>query len=68
MDYQIWCGPAMGAFNQWTRGTFLAEPANRSVTEVARQLLRGAAYLNRIALLEALGCQVTPLLKQTQPE
>jgi len=68
MDYQIWCGPAMGAFNQWTRGTLLADPANRSVAEVARQLLRGAAYLNRIALLEALGCQLTPLLKQTQPE
>ncbi len=24
MDYQIWCGPAMGAFNRWVRGSFLA--------------------------------------------
>ena len=23
IDYQIWCGPAMGAFNQWVKGTFL---------------------------------------------
>lgn len=22
-DYQIWCGPAIGAFNQWCRGSFL---------------------------------------------
>jgi len=29
MDYQIWCGPAMGAFNEWTKGSFLEEPANR---------------------------------------
>src|SRR5256885_15481204 len=26
LDYQIWCGPAMGAFNRWTAGSFLAEP------------------------------------------
>ncbi len=22
MDYQIWCGPAMGAFNQWVQNSF----------------------------------------------
>lgn len=22
IDYQIWCGPAMGAFNSWTAGSF----------------------------------------------
>jgi len=21
-DYQIWCGPAMGAFNRWVQGSF----------------------------------------------
>jgi trans-AT polyketide synthase/acyltransferase/oxidoreductase domain-containing protein len=21
MDYQVWCGPAMGAFNEWVKGT-----------------------------------------------
>ncbi|MCP3951633.1 MAG: PfaD family polyunsaturated fatty acid/polyketide biosynthesis protein, partial [Desulfobacterales bacterium] len=29
LDYQIWCGPAMGAFNEWVKGTFLKEQANR---------------------------------------
>jgi PfaD family protein len=47
MDYQIWCGPAMGAFNDWVRGSYLEDPSNRRVTDVAHHLLRGAAYLQR---------------------
>lgn len=43
MDYQVWCGPSMGAFNEWTRGTFLEQPENRRVALVARNLLHGAA-------------------------
>ncbi|MEL7340604.1 MAG: PfaD family polyunsaturated fatty acid/polyketide biosynthesis protein, partial [Bacteroidota bacterium] len=23
LDYQIWCGPAMGAFNDWVKGTYM---------------------------------------------
>ena len=34
-DYQIWCGPAMGAFNDWVRGSYLEAPENRRVVEVA---------------------------------
>ncbi len=26
LDYQVWCGPSIGPFNDWTRGTYLAEP------------------------------------------
>ncbi|MDH4260516.1 MAG: PfaD family polyunsaturated fatty acid/polyketide biosynthesis protein [Gammaproteobacteria bacterium] len=43
MDYQVWCGPAMGAFNEWTRGTFLEKPENRRVVVVAENLMQGAA-------------------------
>jgi trans-AT polyketide synthase/acyltransferase/oxidoreductase domain-containing protein len=43
MDYQVWCGPAMGAFNEWTRGTFLEKPENRRVVVVAETLMHGAA-------------------------
>src|SRR5262249_36109545 len=32
LDYQIWCGPAMGAFNDWVAGSFLADPAQRTVS------------------------------------
>jgi trans-AT polyketide synthase, acyltransferase and oxidoreductase domains len=42
LDYQVWCGPAMGAFNEWTKGTFLEDPQNRSVGVVALNLLYGA--------------------------
>ncbi len=31
-DYQLWAGPAVGAFNRWTAGSFLAEPGERTVT------------------------------------
>jgi PfaD family protein len=43
LDYQVWCGPAMGAFNEWAKGSPLESPANRTVTAVARNLLYGAA-------------------------
>lgn len=59
-DYQIWSGPAMGAFNAWTRGTFLADPARRSVVEIARQLLEGAAVVSRAQQLRSLGLPVPP--------
>lgn len=55
LDYQIWCGPAMGAFNEWTRGTFLAQPANRRVATVAYNLLFGAAVMQRINVLRSQG-------------
>lgn len=54
-DYQVWCGPAMGAFNEWTRGTFLADPLRRDVVTVARNLLAGAAVLTRASWLRSAG-------------
>lgn len=53
LDYQIWCGPSMGAFNDWVRGTKLEAVENRKVVMVAEQLMIGAAYqyrLNQLAL------------------
>ena len=58
MDYQIWCGPAMGAFNEWTRGTFLEKPENRRVVVVGQNLLYGAAMQLRRQHLRAQGIQV----------
>ena len=43
MDYQVWCGPAMGAFNEWARGSYLEQPQQRRVVVVAHNLLVGAA-------------------------
>lgn len=47
IDYQVWCGPGIGAFNEWTRGSFLEKPENRSVVTVAMNLLVGAAVQTR---------------------
>jgi hypothetical protein len=58
MDYQIWCGPAMGAFNQWVKGSFLEPAENRTVVQVALNLLEGAATLSRAQQLRAFGVPV----------
>ena len=55
VDYQVWCGPAMGAFNQWTKGTFLAEAKNRKVCTVALNILYGAAVILRCQSLKLQG-------------
>lgn len=57
-DYQIWCGPAMGAFNRWVAGTFLEPHTERSVAQVARNLLEGAAAVTRAAQLRSYGVSV----------
>jgi len=67
MDYQIWCGPAMGAFNQWTRGSFLEDPSARGVVQIARNLLLGAAVLTRAQQLRALGVPMPPAAFQYAP-
>ena len=54
-DFQIWCGPAMGAFNDWTRGSYLETLENRKVADVAKQLLYGAALLLQEQSLQTQG-------------
>lgn len=58
MDYQIWCGPSMGAFNDWARGTKLENVDQRQVVEVADQLMLGAAYQHRVNQLAIQGIRV----------
>ncbi len=43
LDFQIHCGPAMGAFNQWVRGTKYEDWRNRHADQIAELLMRGAA-------------------------
>ncbi|MFK8101183.1 MAG: PfaD family polyunsaturated fatty acid/polyketide biosynthesis protein [Saprospiraceae bacterium] len=54
-DYQIWCGPSMGAFNDWVKGTYLEAYENRKAADVAEQIMNGAAYLYRIQYLRDQG-------------
>ena len=66
-DYQIWCGPAMGAFNAWSAGSFLAEPENRGVVQVARNLLEGAAVVTRAHQLRTFGVPIPPAAFDFRP-
>jgi len=54
-DYQIWCGPAMGAFNHWAKDSCLQPLANRTVRQIAWNLLEGAARITRAAQLRSFG-------------
>jgi len=45
VDYQIHCGPAMGAFNQWVKGTDLQSWRNRYVADIGTHLMRETAIL-----------------------
>jgi len=58
VDYQVWCGPAMGAFNEWTKGSFLERPENRRVATVALNLLYGAAVLIRVNFAKSQGVRL----------
>ncbi|MBM5817786.1 MAG: PfaD family polyunsaturated fatty acid/polyketide biosynthesis protein [Cyanobacteria bacterium K_Offshore_surface_m2_239] len=54
-DYQIWCGPAIGAFNAWVEGSPLADPRGRSVEAIGLNLLAGAVRITRAQQLRTAG-------------
>ncbi len=58
MDYQIWCGPSIGAFNQWVKGSFLESHENRKTAEIALNLLFGACVCTRASILRTQGIDI----------
>jgi PfaD family protein len=67
LDYQIWCGPAMGAFNEWAKGSFLEKPEARDAVTVAWNLLAGAAALTRLHALRCQGVAADSRLARQEP-
>ena len=54
LDYQIWCGPAIGSFNEFIKGTYLdpkVANAYPDVVQINKQVLFGACYLRRLQSL-----------------
>nr|WP_297936112.1 ACP S-malonyltransferase [uncultured Lachnoclostridium sp.] len=48
VNFQIHCGPALGAFNQWVKGTRLEDWRNRHVDEIGVELMEStASYITR---------------------
>jgi len=54
-DYQIWCGPSMGSFNDWVKGTDLEPYQNRKAAVVAERIMEDAAVLWRKNSLKMQG-------------
>jgi PfaD family protein len=67
MDYQIWCGPAMGAFNQWAKNSFLAGPEHRKTSDLALNLLFGASVTLRAMMLKTQGVVLPPSATAVYP-
>ncbi len=68
MDYQIWCGPSMGSFNDWTNHTYLEMVENRKIVDVTRHIFQGAAYLFRVQSLKMQSIRLPLELEQYYPE
>ena len=68
IDYQVWCGPAMGAFNEWVRGSFLEKPAERKVVTVALNILHGAAVQLRATGLRCQGVALPAGVPSLRPQ
>lgn len=66
-DYQIWCGPAMGDFNDWATGSYLKHPQNRRVADVAQHLMLGAAFHGRLEELARAGAHMPAAVADYRP-
>ena len=66
-DFQVWCGPAMGAFNEWAKGSFLEKPQGRRAATVAMNFLCGAAYFTRLNALRTQGAPLPSGLETFPP-
>ncbi|GAC67869.1 PfaD family polyunsaturated fatty acid/polyketide biosynthesis protein [Gordonia soli] len=66
-DYQLWAGPALGAFNDWVAGSDLTDPSDRGVVDVAANLIVGAAYQTRVHHLRTNGVRLPASISTFQP-
>lgn len=55
VDYQVHCGPALGAFNQWICGTPLESWRQRHVADIAERIMDATAIMlgERLAVYSA---------------
>jgi PfaD family protein len=66
-DFQVWCGPAMGLFNDWVRGSALEPVAARGVVAVAEALLAGACGALRVQAARTAGVPLPPGAEGLRP-
>lgn len=68
MDYQVWCGPAMAAFNDWARDSFLDDPAQRTAPLVNLNILYAASVLLRARMAQLQGLALPPGVPNPRPQ
>ncbi len=61
LDYQIWVGPSMGAFNQWVAGSYLENYQSRHVADIAEKIMHGCAFEQRKHILRLQGINLPEL-------
>ncbi|MGM9992581.1 MAG: PfaD family polyunsaturated fatty acid/polyketide biosynthesis protein [Candidatus Bruticola sp.] len=66
-DYQIWCGPSMGSFNEWCKGTFMENVKERHADLAALNIMTGACILTRTSLLCNQGVELPAQWKRFAP-
>ncbi|MCJ7773574.1 MAG: PfaD family polyunsaturated fatty acid/polyketide biosynthesis protein, partial [Desulfobacterales bacterium] len=67
IDYQIWCGPSMGAFNEWVKGSFLEDYKKRKIVTIALNLMVGASIVTRAGWLRSQGIALSPEAAEFRP-
>ncbi len=67
IDYQVWCGPAMAAFNDWAKGSALEPVQGRRAGLVNLNILYGSAVLQRLRLLAQQGVRDREWERLTKP-
>jgi PfaD family protein len=60
LDFQVWCGPSMGAFNRWAKDSWLEPVEAREAPLVAVAILKGAAALARREIAARSGVEELP--------
>ena len=59
LNYQVPCGPALGAFNQWVKDTSLTDWRNRHVDQIGLKIMEETAQLLQLRLREiAMGSEI----------
>lgn len=52
INYQVYCGPSLGAFNEWVKGTKLEKWKSRNVDIIGIRIMEGAAdFINKKILM-----------------
>jgi trans-AT polyketide synthase, acyltransferase and oxidoreductase domains len=67
IDYQIWCGPAMGAFNTWVKGSFMETKEQRRTDVMAMNLMYGAVRRIRCQWLSNQGIELPSRMVACKP-